>query len=252
MKSERVAALDLLKWVAIVTMVIDHCAYLLPESWAWLYIPGRAAFPLFTLVIATHVFRQSPGDLTNQSNWLWLKRMVIFGCIAQPAFTLYIMAPTGDIFFTLALGVALALAYHHQASNRSAPLLFICVLAFSIAQRKLISYGLCGVILPTAFLYALKRGTVETWLLPAAVAFLANLPDTKMAYDLVLEPVKTFNADQYHIVTGAVVAAGVCVAGLWVCRQRVSLAVPAVTRWAYWFYPAHLTGLLALQVFSRY
>lgn len=248
MTEKRVAALDLLKWVALITMVIDHGVYLAPDALNMLHVPGRVAFPLFCLVLATHVFRQQPGQLADSSNWAWIKKLVLYGVIAQPVFTLYIGAPTGDILFTLALGLALALAYHHRSTHKAAHVLFICVLIFSWQWRDFISYGLCGVLLPVAFVYALTQRTVETWMAPAILAFAANFPEAAQLNDLIITPVATFQADNQLTVVGAVVAAVTCVIGLVVCKQRIPFKVPAVTGWAYGFYPAHLLFLALVSL----
>lgn len=250
MSSTRIVALDLLKWVAIVTMVIDHAVYLAPESLSVWHVPGRVAFPLFCLVIATHVFRQQPGQLASPSNWAWAKKLLIYGCIAQPAFTLYIGSATGDIMFTLVLGLALALAYQHRSTFPVAPLMFLGVLAFSFKWQTVVSYGLWGVLLPVAFLYALTKRTFETWLVPAFVAFGANVPDAGMLFDLVIDPVATASVNMLTI-AGAFVAGITCWVGLFVCRQTISFRVPAVAGWAYGFYPAHLIvfALLGLSHF---
>lgn len=247
MIGNRVAALDLLKWVALIAMVIDHVAYLAPASLTGLSVPGRIAFPLFCLVIATHVFRQPPGHLADESNWKWIKRLILFGCVAQPMYTFYIMAPTADIMFTLALGLAMALAYHHRYTHRSAPMLFLCVLGFSVSWQNQISYGLCGVLLPAAFVFALTNRTVETWLAPAALAFLANMPSGLAVYNLVVSPLEVVNNGFGLTLAGGVVSALTCVFGLWFCRKTISFNVPAVTGWGYWFYPGHLLFLLFIS-----
>ena len=49
-------ALDLIKWLALVCMVLDHLHGVLPptlhEYSGWLKVSGRLAFPLFCLAIA--------------------------------------------------------------------------------------------------------------------------------------------------------------------------------------------------------
>ena len=56
----RSTSLDLVKWLAMLTMVIDHLRYLWPEATTWLFVVGRFAFPLFCLGIAANVHRQMP------------------------------------------------------------------------------------------------------------------------------------------------------------------------------------------------
>ena len=49
---DRNRALDLLKWIAIVTMVIDHASILFPQYNLLLRTIGRWAFPIFCIMLA--------------------------------------------------------------------------------------------------------------------------------------------------------------------------------------------------------
>ena len=53
----RDAGLDLVKWLAMLSMLIDHLRYLWPDVYA-LFVIGRLAFPLFCLGIAANVVRR--------------------------------------------------------------------------------------------------------------------------------------------------------------------------------------------------
>ena len=239
---KRIPLLDLLKWVALITMVIDHAVYLAPGTLDVLHVPGRISFPLFALVMAMHVFRQLPGEIHRPENWTWLKKLALYGCIAQPVFMMYVGSPTADIMFTLAIGLGLALAYHHRSTFAPAMVCILLLSLFSIHWSHLISYGICGVLLPVAFVYALERRTVETWLAPACLAFAMNIP-TPVLNDLIVDPVATYQDGNQLMVVWASVAALTCLVGLAVCKQTISFRVPAVTGWAYMFYPAHLVFL---------
>ena len=52
----RDGALDLLKWLALLSMVLDHLRYV---GWQvdGLYVPGRLAFPWFCLAMAANLAR---------------------------------------------------------------------------------------------------------------------------------------------------------------------------------------------------
>lgn len=244
MSAERNTALDLLKWVGLVTMVVDHAVSLAPESLFALHVPGRVAFPLFCLVMAAHVFRQLPGEIHRPENLTWVKKLLLYGCIAQPVFMMYTGQWVGDIMFTLALGLGVALCYQHRATFRPALVCAAALIIFSVNWRGMISYGVCGVILPVAFLYALEKRTVETWLAPALVALAANITPDQFS-ELILEPVASLQGDSQIVIMGAIVAALSCFAGLVVCRQTLRFKVYPVAGWGYGFYPAHLV-LLAL------
>ena len=84
----------LIKWIAILTMTIDHIGYYLFPSLLFLRVVGRIAFPCFLYttvqgVRETHDFRK------------YLLRLVVTGLVSMP-----ITAQTGNVFnilFTLAL-----------------------------------------------------------------------------------------------------------------------------------------------------
>ena len=58
-KAERDHALDWIKWLALVAMVLDHIWFILPAEWQdpgyGLRVAGRLAFPLFCLAIAANM-----------------------------------------------------------------------------------------------------------------------------------------------------------------------------------------------------
>ena len=64
-QAERDHALDWVKWLALVAMVLDHLWFVLPAEWQdpgyGLRVAGRLAFPLFCLAIAANVARQPAG-----------------------------------------------------------------------------------------------------------------------------------------------------------------------------------------------
>ena len=57
-KAERDHALDWIKWLALVAMVLDH---MWQDPGYGLRVAGRLAFPLFCLAIAANVARQPAG-----------------------------------------------------------------------------------------------------------------------------------------------------------------------------------------------
>jgi len=160
---------------------------------------------------------------------------------------MYVGSFTADIMFTLAIGLGLALSYHHRSTFAPAMICILLLSLFSIHWSHLISYGMCGVLLPVAFVYALEKRTFETWLAPASLAFAMNIP-APILNDLIVDPVATYKDGNELMVIWAIVAALTCLVGLVVCRQKVSFWVPAVTGWAYMFYPVHLVLLAFLSL----
>lgn len=83
-----------IKWLAIITMTIDHIGYFLFPSQLWLRIIGRLAFPLFLYTTIEGVQR------TKNMNH-YLLRLVVTGLISMIV-TIQIGNPF-NILFTLAI-----------------------------------------------------------------------------------------------------------------------------------------------------
>ena len=98
-----------LKWIAIVTMFIDHAGYVCYKwlGWSETYLLmrhiGRIAFPIFVLLLLE-------GFRYTRNRWAYLRNLFIFALISEVSFDL---ALTGwdvrmnmqNIFFTLCLGL---------------------------------------------------------------------------------------------------------------------------------------------------
>ena len=98
-----------LKWIAIVTMVVDHTGVMLGDvygwgGWYWImrYI-GRIAFPIFAFSLAE-------GFYHTRNRWIYLRNLLIFAVISELPFDLLFegwerRAAGMNIFWTLALGL---------------------------------------------------------------------------------------------------------------------------------------------------
>lgn len=137
-------AVDLVKLLAMLAMLLDHfntlfLSPLRPE----LYAPGRAAFPLFSLIWAININRK-PERLQFQANRLWL-----WAVVTQPVFILAFHQHDPwyalNILFVFA-GTTQLLAWHRQAGNFgvAAGTVVLAVLAWPLTPA---SYGLQGEIL---------------------------------------------------------------------------------------------------------
>lgn len=138
------AALDMIKLVALLTMLIDHInTVFMTPAWPVMYALGRMAFPLFTLIWAMNVQR-SPVRLQIRANRLW-----IWAVITQPVFSLAFMHHQPwwamNILFVFA-GVTQLLALQHRYGKKGS-LAGGLLLALMIFPLQPASYGLAGVTL---------------------------------------------------------------------------------------------------------
>ncbi|WP_370968000.1 TraX family protein [Enterobacter wuhouensis] len=138
------AALDMIKVLALVAMLVDHINTLLltwPEP--LMYALGRMAFPLFTLIWAMNVQR-TPERLQRRANRLWM-----WATVTQPVFSLAFVGHQPwwalNILFVFAGATQLlALQYRFGAKGLTAGVLLLATLVWPLSPA---SYGLAGLTL---------------------------------------------------------------------------------------------------------
>ncbi len=229
--SQRDGALDLLKWLALLSMVLDHLRYV-GFSVDWLYVPGRLAFPWFCLAMAANLVRND----TSTASWRYLGWLLLFSAVSEIPYRLFIPDPvTLNVMPTLVLGLLVARCW--QTPTLEARCLAAVALLLAALFSSQLMFGFFGVLLPLAMLLVFKRPLYMA-LLPGLVCVAAN---------------------QWRVLYGAAwlgdaVAIGGLVAcliapwlGLMLLRQTGRFHPPAMRRWAYGLYPAHFLLLLAVR-----
>lgn len=216
----RSAGLDLVKWMAIGTMVADHMRYIWPAAQG-LFIVGRFAFPLFCLAMAVNVARAGNSSL-RYLGWL-----LAFAVLSEAPYRwLDHESQTFSIIPTLTLGLLVAWGVQHQQSWVRLAGLAAILLAACCSERLM--YGLPGVLLPAGWLLARRLGGLS-WLLPCLLAVAGNLTNSWLREHL---------GAPMTLLTMAAAALAIPVGCL--LLGVAHWPVPAVRRWGYLFYPAHL------------
>ena len=226
----RDGALDLLKWLALLSMVLDHLRYV-GLSLDGLYVPGRLAFPWFCLAIAANLHRVRKAPVKGQ--WRYLGWLLLFSGISEVPYRMFIDdADTLNVLPTLALGLLVARGWQQKALVDRGLALIGVILAAVFSSHLM--FGFFGVLLPLAMLLVVARPLYFT-LLPGAVCVAAN---------------------QWQILlsSGSLVAMlglATCLiapsAGLVLLRNAGSVSPPAMRRWAYSLYPLHFLLLLLIR-----
>ena len=149
----RDGALDLLKWLALLSMVLDHLRYV-GLSLDGLYVPGRLAFPWFCLAIAANLHRVRHAPVTGQ--WRYLGWLLVFSVISEVPYRLFIEdADTLNVLPTLALGLLVTRGWQQKALfDRVLALIAVTIAAVFSTQ---LMFGLFGVLLPLAMLLVFRR-----------------------------------------------------------------------------------------------
>ncbi|PSS57312.1 TraX family protein [Pseudomonas sp. BBP2017] len=231
----RNAGQDLIKWLAMITMVIDHLRLVWPEM-GDLFIVGRLAFPLFCVAIAANVARTRPGELLTATNSRYIILMIVFAIISEVPYRYISASGLFNVLVTLTFGLLITWGIHHRTWLAGATAITAGVLAYLLDDTLM--YGFYGVLVPAAVLIAIKRPGI-LWLLPALLCVLINTRSSIVAKALDLDPPSI-------LALGAAFAAPLL--GLWLLRQSLHFNVQPVRQWGYWFYPAHLVALQALRL----
>lgn len=239
-QAERDHALDWVKWLALMAMVMDHVWFVLPAEWQdpgyGLRVAGRLAFPLFCLAIAANVARQPAGYPVGIRRYL--AGLLLFAMLSQPAYTKFFDNGTLNILFTLALGLPIAAAVQHRT-----PALIVgavlCV-AIGYAYSSVLAYGFWGVLLPAVLVTAIRSQSSDLFQVLAIVAAVVAL----LANGALLAVFRDLTAVQYSQVAAIAVAP---LLGLLILQVQAT-AVRPVGRWMYAFYPLHLLVLSSLAI----
>ncbi|MDA7089308.1 TraX family protein [Pseudomonas sp. SA3-5] len=230
----RDAALDLLKWLALLSMLIDHLRHVWPPLYA-LYIPGRLAFPLFCLAIAANLVRPSPHARTPLP-LRYLGLLLLFALLSEWPYRLLVQAPQSlNVLPTLVLGLLIASGV--QQPHGQARWLALGALLLAVAAHSWLMFGLAGALLPAAFVHALNRPS-PAWIWPLLLCLIANYWPPFYIDAARGEPFA------WTVILSCALAP---LFGLWLLRQPLQIGVPPVRRWAYLFYPGHFLVLAALR-----
>jgi hypothetical protein len=230
----RSSSLDLIKWLAMLTMVIDHQRLVWPEM-STLFIPGRLSFPLFCVAIAANVVRSKPGELLTVANGRYLALMLLFAAISEVPYRYISTSGSFNVLVTLVLGLAIAWGWQHRTVLSAAMALMAAAIAYVLDDPLM--YGFYGALVPAAVLVAIKRPGA-LWLLPAALCLLSNTRSSIVTRALDLEI--------YSLLALSTAFAAPLI-GLLLLRQTFTFKVWPVGQWGYLFYPGHLAALQVLR-----
>lgn len=235
---DRIRSLDLIKWLAIGMMVLDHIRAILPAAEP-LTVPGRMALPLFCLAMAANVARQAQGQFPHAENRRYFISLAVFAVISQAPFQA-LFGPGLNIMWVLLPALLIALAAHHRGHVTWLGLIGL-IFAFIAGDR--LGYHVSAVLIPAAMVCTLTtRGLKRAfWACCAAILCVtANLLIPGV-------PALAFGGEPFVLLMmGCAFVAPFF--GFWLLKQHVQFKVPPVGRWGYLFYPAHLAAFVGLRV----
>lgn len=217
--------LELVQWIAFVTMVIDHVgAYVLPEHSYWLRFVGRVAFPLFAVVFAwrlSHSLWKDPSYGVSPM----LARLFFSGVAAQIAWIGLGEGSYLNIMFTFAVAIVTVILTDFSRPMLGFPDgLRIAAATVLMAVAGLhVEYGYPGLLLMLT-LYSYCRYGERGMLIASGGALLIVALDFHIHAAVLAAPIFAF-----------LVGRG------WGLRRPVAHLF-------YWLYPAHIFGVLAITI----
>lgn len=220
--------LDLLKLVAVVSMLVDHVNTVwFATQYPALRAIGRLAFPLFAFMLAYNFVRHTRRPAR------FIARLFMWGVISQLFYSYAFGNDLLNIFFTLAFGLCYTALFRRGRWASVGTLLAVTVLVVSkffvpIAAR--LDFGIEGVLLVFVFAQLIERPA--GW--RAALALLVTA---------VVNPWRDPATDALYSAAAASSLALIAVTanspGEWRWMRRCRLCF-------YFFYPAHLFVIKAL------
>jgi hypothetical protein len=173
--------LEALKWLALGLMALDHAnKYLFNEGSAALFDLGRMVMPLFGFVLMYNLAR--PGALAAGMHLKVMRRLLVFGALAMPAFVALVGWWPLNILFMLLLATGIVWLIERGGAAR----IGLAVLAFVVAGA-VVEFWWFGVLSclgawafrrrPTAARLALWAAAIASlWIVNRNFAALACLP----------------------------------------------------------------------------
>jgi hypothetical protein len=165
-------ALEAAKWVALVTMTVDHYGKIVdPGVFLATHWIGRVSFPLFAAIVGIRL------ALSPEMAAAYARRLALWGAVSQPFFVLAGRQWTeGNILLTLLLGVLAneAQLLVHRGRGTRGILLLACVLV----AAPFVEFGIAGTaMIPLIARAAAADARTALWL-TGPLGVLANLTFT--------------------------------------------------------------------------
>ncbi len=248
---------DVLKIIAMVTMLIDHIGYMFYPELKYLRIIGRIAYPIFAYMIAM-------GWTHTSSKKDYFIRLSIFGLISQIPYSYFNPELKAEflhfnviILFTFSLG-ALWLVDQFKKNKNYFYLLLIIPYVFIPTgyelyfQNAAFSYSTYGVLMVLLF-YVFKNPllVMGSYLLltlyynyvsvPLAYVDYFSLDYVRENYEKIVAYVFKNSSQQYSVISAAII----------VLLSRFEFKISLNKYVGYLFYPVHMAVIILIVKYTR-
>lgn len=226
--------LDVIKWIAIIAMVIDHLRFIdFISALGYnntLTIIGRFAFPMFCFVMAVN-FKRIIENNNNDAIKSYLINLSIFSFISEIPYRLlektpHVLNVMPTLFLGMLLMVILVKNYKHKW------LVIVTFFSFAVPFSPLFMYGLLGILLPICCYVALVYKNKWLYLLPVVIAPLCNL-------QYFVHTISTVGFILPVALIGFSAMLSIVFSFL-ILYKEIKFKIWKVGAWGYAFYPVHL------------
>jgi type IV secretory pathway VirB3-like protein len=165
------AQIDILKYLALIIMILDHIYHIINPELLYLHIIGRLSYVIFAFILAYNYIFNTKDKLK------YLKRLFIFGLISEPFFMYSFNAIHFNIFLTLSLGLSIIyISEKLKEKNDSFKqnlFLILSTIPF-IFIGKYIDYNFLGIMLISVSYIFIKNQNILNFLVLLLVSFMLN------------------------------------------------------------------------------
>ena len=235
-----VISADVLKIVAVVTMIIDHiwqAGLVEPRVFNWV---GRLAFPIFA-------FQVAEGYTKTSNVKKYAARLLLFALVSEIPFNIFCVDSVffpdyQNVIFTLLFGLCSLIAVDKAKKDKSAKNGFLCVMGVLVivilADALQMDYGAAGVFTVLAFyIFRDVKHARVLELLSMVLIFTVLFPGNSFTVEifgrLYLAPVQIF--------------ALFSLAPIWLYNGKKGKYSKALQYGFYAVYPLHLLVLYAIK-----
>ncbi len=222
-----------LKILAMITMLIDHSSYLLPEQiFLSLRCIGRLSFPIYAFLLVEGYFHTS-----NYTRYA--VRLLIFSIVSEIPFDIYFSKQIFDlhnqnVMFTLFLGLLTIIYIDHRGKDPDGTLSVkgLCVMLCSalVAEVFRFDYGMLGIF--TFLIFYFFRG--HRWFIPVTTLYMA------MLNGIFLSTSMPITVGRLNLSVRIQIFAVFSMIPIALYNQKQGITRKSFKYFNYGFYPAHL------------
>lgn len=233
---------DLLKLLAIITMVIDHLRFIIPAYQIEFVAIGRVAFILFACLLAYNAQRIFEDD-NKKSIQNYFKNFLILAFVSEVPYRIMMQDQamgTMNIMFTLFLGYVAITSLSIEGKWYFKYPIFLFVMLFILEISQKIEYGFIGVMLIVLYyLYFNSKLLIFKYSLIPFIFIFAVMANAQ--YYIPVIDIYGFTSVWVNtMLIGCILGVALSIYCLSDKCDLSKVKVMKVGKWAWWFYPVHM------------